>query len=121
MIDSISRTIEEVNGLIQKYTSLLELIKPQEQIPYVAVIIDIGITYIKEKYADIELDWKIWAIVYLKNKYLKGKISKESEIPESIDDFIIHYKNEYKEYIDKLGMSASDFDRDYGFVSKFSN
>ena len=116
MIDLTNRTVDEVNELIKKYINLLELIRQQQEIPYLAVIIDVGIKYVKEKYQDLELDWKAWSIVYLKNKYLKGKLKKESEIPDLIDDFIKHYKDKYKEYIDGLGMSASDFDRDYGFV-----
>lgn len=119
MIDLTNRSVDEVNGLIQKYVSVLQLIRPIRHIPYLAVIIDIGIKYIKEKYYDLEPDWKSWSIVYIKNKYMKGKINKESDIPELIDEFIKHYKNEYSDYIQHIGMSASEFDRDYGFVCKF--
>jgi hypothetical protein len=119
MIDLTNRTVDEVNGLIQKYASVLELIRPQHHIPYLAVIIDIGINHIKEKHADLELDWKSWSMVFIKNKYMKGKINKESDIPELIDEFVEHYKNEYSDYIQHIGMSASDCDKDYGFVCKF--
>jgi len=119
MIDLTNRTIEEVNGLIQKYASVLELVKPPQQQPYLAVIIDVGIKHVKENHQDLPLDWKIWSIIFTKNKYLNNKLGKESEIPEIIDDFIKHYKDNYKEYIDSLGMYASDFDRDYGFIFKY--
>lgn len=119
MIDLTNRTIEEVNGLIQKYAAVLELVKPPQQQPYLAVIIDVGIKHVKEKHQDLPLDWKIWSIIFTKNKYLNGKVSKESEIPEIIDDFIQHYKDNYKEYVDSLGLYASDFDRDYGFIFRY--
>jgi hypothetical protein len=121
MIDLTNRTIDEINELIQKYISVLELIKQQKQIPYLAIVIDVGIKYVKEKYQDLELDWKAWSIVYLKHKYLRGKIKKESDIPNLIDDFIKYYKDKYKSYVDNLGMSTSDFDRDYGFVCAYIN
>jgi hypothetical protein len=120
MIDLTSRTIDEINGLIQKYTSVLELyIKQQQYIPYLAVIIDVGVKHIKEKHADLPLDWKVWSIIYIKNKYFKDKIPKESDIPELIDEFIGHYKEKYGDYINDLGLSSSEFDRDYGFVRRY--
>lgn len=119
MIDLTNRTVDEVNELIQKYAFVLELIRPPQHIPYLAVIIDIGVKYIQEKHRDLELNWKSWSMVYIKNKYKKGKINKESDIPDLIDEFINHYKNEYSDYIQQIGMSASEIDRDYGFVCKY--
>ena len=118
MIDLTNRTVDEINALIQKYASVLELLKPQHQ-PYLAVVIDVGVKYVKEKYQDLELDWKAWSIVYLKNKYMKGKLKKESEIPGLIDDFIQHYKDKYADYIKQLGLYSTEFDRDYGFVCAY--
>ena len=48
MIDLTNRTVDEINALIQKYASVLELLKPQHQ-PYLAVVIDVGVEYVKEK------------------------------------------------------------------------
>jgi hypothetical protein len=118
MIDLTNKTVEEVNALIQKYASVLELIKPQYQ-PFLAVIIDIGVQYVKTNHNDLPLDWKTWSIVVLKNKYFKGKVHKETDIPNIIAEFIQCYKDNYAEYIQQLGMSASEFDRDYGFVCRY--
>jgi len=118
MIDLTNKTIDEVNGLIQKYANVLELIKPQYQ-PFMAVILDIAITHVKTNHPDLPLDWKSWSIVYLKNKYFKGRVHKEEDIPGIIDEFIKHYKDNYAEYIQQLGMSASEFDKDYGFVCRY--
>jgi hypothetical protein len=118
MIDLTNKNVEEVNALIQKYASVLELIKPQYQ-PFLAVILDIAVSYIKENHNDLPLDWKAWSIVVLKNKYFSGKVHKESDIPVIIADFIKHFKDNYADYIQQLGMSATEFDRDYGFVCRY--
>ena len=39
MIDLTNKNVDEINALIQKYASVLELLKPQYQ-PYMAFIID---------------------------------------------------------------------------------
>ena len=117
MIDLTNKTVEEINGLIQKYASVLELIKPQYQ-PFLAVIIDIGVNHVKEKHADLPSDWKTWSIVYLKNKYFNGRVHQESDIPGSIDIFIKYYKDNYVDYINDLGMFTNEFDRDYSFVCR---
>jgi hypothetical protein len=118
MIDLTNRSVEEVNGLILKYASILELLKPQHQ-PSMAVILEVSINHVKETYPTLELDWKAWSIVCLKNKYLKGQVKKESDIPAIIAEFIKHFKDDYADYIQHLGMSATEFDRDYGFVCKY--
>ena len=118
MIDLTNKNVDEINALIQKYASVLELLKPQYQ-PYMAFIIDTGVKYIQENYPTLELDWKAWSIVVLKNKYFKGKIHNESDIPKIIAEFIQHFKDNYAEYIQQLGMSATEFDRDYGFVCRY--
>lgn len=118
MIDLTNRNVDEINALIQKYVKVLELIKPQYQ-PYMAVIIEIAVNHLQEKHTDLPIDWKSWSIVVLKNKYFKGFVHKEEDIPGMIDVFIKHFKDEYAEYIQQLGMSASEFDRDYGFVCRY--
>ena len=118
MIDLTNKTVDEINVLIQKYASVLELLKPQYQ-PHMAFIIDIGFKYIQENHRDLPNDWKSWSIVVLKNKYFKGKIHEESDISKMIAEFIQHYKDNYAEYIQQLGMSASEFDKDYGFVCRY--
>jgi hypothetical protein len=121
MIDLTNKTTEEVNALIQKYVDVLRFIKPQKEIPYLAVVLDVGIAHVKENFKDLQLDWKAWSIVYLKNKYLDGKLKKEQDIPALINGFVNHYKDNYQEFINNLGMFSSDFDRDYGFVCQYLN
>ncbi len=106
---------KDIQELYTKYEPLFEFIKDKKEIPYLIVVFDWGIKYIKENYSDLDIDWKAWSIVYLKHKY--DLLSKKEDIYKYIDDFIKHYKEKYESYVKNLGMYASDFDRDYGFVN----
>jgi len=116
---SINKTPEELNTLIEKYAPLLELVKQDEQIPYLAYIFDIGIMYVKEKYNNIDINWQQWSIVCLKDLQLKGKIKTETDINIIIDDFIEYYQNNYNDYINNMGMYVNEYYRDCGFVHAF--
>lgn len=116
MIDLTNKSIDEINGLIQKYASVLELIHQREQIPYLAYIIDIAVNHIKEKHNYLSIDWKAWSVVVIKKLFLDKKINNESDIIKSIDDFIEYQKNEYQNYLNDLAMFTSEYDRDLGFV-----
>lgn len=118
MIDLTNKSIDEVNQLIQKYAKVLEIIRPEEQ-PYLAVLIDVAHKYIVEKYKDLTADWKTWCIIALKKE--RNKIHRESDVPKIIDEFVEYYKNEYQKYVNNLGVFASEFDRDMGFVYTFSH
>lgn len=110
---------EDMQALYKIYEPLFEFIKDKKQIPYLVVIIDWGIKYIKENYNDLELEWKAWSVVFLKHRYLRGKVDKKEDIYKCVDDFIKHYKEKYEFYIKNLAIYASDFDRDYGFVCSY--
>lgn len=119
MIDLTNRTIEELNGLIQKYALVVGLFRPPEQ-PYIAYIVDIAVNHIKATHNDLPLDWKCWSTIVVKNAFFNNKINKDSNIIEFIDDFITYWKQEYQRYCDNLGMSASEYDRDRGFVFEYT-
>jgi hypothetical protein len=118
LINEIQSTSEkDMEELYKKYEPLFEFITDKKQIPYLVVVIDWGIKYIKENYNDLDIDWKVWSIVFLKHKY--NLLSKKEDIYKFIDDFIKHYKEKYESYIKNLGIYASDFDKDYGFVCNY--
>jgi hypothetical protein len=119
MLDITNKTTDEINLLTEKYKSVLELIKNKKIIPNLAVVLDIGINYINEKYLDLSADWKSYTMLYIKDQYLNDKINNETDIALLIDNFIKYYNEEYTGYIDNLSMSASDYDRDIEFVHKF--
>ena len=122
LINEIDNTpVSDMQVLYSEYAPLYEFIKDKNKIPYLTIVIDWGIKYVKEKYSDQELDWKAWSIVYLKHKFLKGRFEKKEDIYHSIDTFMKYYNDDYKEYIEQTGVTASSFDRDYGFVCIFLN
>jgi len=111
--------LEEMQVLYTKYAPLLELIKQRKQIPYLAYIFDLGITYTKEKYKNVDNNWLQWAIVCLKELHLKGKLSTEEDIHKVVDEFIEYCKNNYHEHINDNAIHTDAFNRDWGFVHKF--
>ena len=121
MIDLSNKTIDEVNELIQKYASALELVKPNREIPYLAVIIDVGIKYIKEKHNDLTTDWKAMLIVLLKLLYLKNSINNEANIPTEIENFMTYYNSKYNNYIENLIDYSNDYDKNYKFILNYIN
>lgn len=120
MTDLTNRTAEEVNALIQKYATLLEVAdaKKREDLPILAIIFDVGINYIKTTHNDLSRDWKAWSMLVVKHKYSNGKIKTEEEVRKTIDDFIAFWKAEYKNYCNDI-ISATEYDRDRGFVFRF--
>jgi hypothetical protein len=117
----LDKTLDELNGLIQKYTPVLELyIKHQNDIPYLAVVIDVGVTYLKTNYNQMTIDWKSWIMVLLKEEYFRKLIKSEKDVPKEIDSFIIFHNENYENYIKDI-VAASEYDRDRGFIYLYLN
>jgi len=110
--------LQDIEILYIKYQPIFEFIKQKEQIPYLVYVFETGINYVKENYNNIDKDWKVWSIVYLKNQFLNNRIIEELDIIETIDNFFTYYKTNYKNYINDLAMYVSEYDRDYGFMLK---
>jgi len=117
MIDITIKTIDEINILIQKYLNILELIKYKENIPYLALIFDIGVSHINEKYSGMTSDCKGWAMFILNELFYN--INNDSDVKEIIDQFIIYYNNEYEKYLNDIVMFTTEYDRDFGFALNF--
>jgi len=120
MTDLTNRRAEEVNALIQKYATLLEVTdaKKREDLPILAIIFDVGINYIKTTYNDLSRDWKAWSMFVVKHKYNNGKIKTEEEVRKTIDDFIAFWKAEHKNYCNDI-ISTTEYDRDREFIFRF--
>lgn len=118
MIDLINKSVAEVEILIQKYGSLLEVsgLKTVLDAQLLAIIIDIAVNHIQENHKDLNKDWKAWTVVALKN--LQKRIKTDEDVKNNADEFINHYKNEYQKYVDDL-VWYSEYDRDWGFVHRY--
>jgi hypothetical protein len=118
MIDISNKSVDELNALITKYKSALEQVYETQTIPYLAVVYDIAVPYIKEKYPELDKDTKAWATYVL--KFLLGYLKNEADIKRVIDEFIQYYMTEHPNYGNDIVLSASQYDRDYNFVYNYA-
>lgn len=118
MIDISDKTEEELNALIQKYASVLQLVKDKRQVAHFAVILDYATTYMNENHQDLSGYWKTWVIVVIRNLY--KSIDSKEDINKIIDEFIEYYKTHYQSFLDDMILknieSVSEFDMDSLFV-----
>lgn len=117
MIDLTNKTDDEINALIQKYELALSVFSEKERIPALALIIEIGINHINDKYNLIVPYWKTWIIVVLEKLY--DKIENESDIKKIIDDFLQYHNSNYEIYISDIVMSTSEYDKDNPFINTY--
>lgn len=115
----IEKSVEEVNILIKKYRSVLEVsdLSSNDEVQLLAIVIDVVVNYLNEKYNDLTPELKTWCVLVLKNKFNTFKV--EDEVKKMIDNFIVYWNNEYQKYCNGLEMFTSEFDRDYGFIRLF--
>ena len=127
MTDSINKNVEvlikdninKIQGIVNKFSAVLQDTRPEKDIPYLAYIINVCVNHINQKHdKELSPDWKAWAVVIVRNQYLKGKLKKESEIPKIIDEFVEFLISDYEKYRDNI-IAATEYDRDRGFVFKF--
>ena len=112
--------LEQMQVLYKKYESVLAIFAKQEKdIPYLAYIIDIAVNHIKTNHNNLTIDWKTWAMVVIKLEYFNAYITKEQDIMNIINDFVVYLITEYKKYCDGLAIIASEYDRDRGFVYEY--
>ena len=125
MIDLINRVdewiktdINSVQEIVNKYTSILQDILPEKNIPYLAVIIDTSIQYLNGSHGKITKDWKAWSVLLIKKLFENDKLKKEKEIHLIIDEFLEYKENEYNKWCIDI-ISVNEYERDRGFLYKF--
>lgn len=118
MIDLTNKTIDEINGLIQKYAPLLELTKNKKEISYLAYVLDVAIKYIEANHKEKHKDQKAWAATIVRWQYLDGYIKKESDIIETIDEFFQYVNDEFQAYAGNM-VAVSPHDLETGFAFQF--
>lgn len=114
----IKNDINSVQAIVNKYATVLQDIKQEKQIPYLAYIIDVCVNHINQNHKDLPRDWKAWSVVVVKNIYTKGNIKCVEDIIKTIDEFVVFWKSDYKSYCQDT-ISATEYDRDWGFVFGF--
>lgn len=120
MIDLTSKNVNDVNVLIQKYVSVLELFhNKQNHIPALAYVIDKCVDFTNQYYSDIDVGWKQWISVIVINKYLSDNINNDDDISELIVNFMEYKNKHYASYVNNITIYATEFDRDYDFIRKY--
>jgi len=117
MIDLTNRNSNEINALVNKYASLLEFVKPDEQANH-AYIFDYAIKYLNTNFGIINKIWKSWIIVVVKKSI--SNINSEPDIETLIKDFIVYHNNNYEAYREDI-VGVDEIDRDCGFIHMFIN
>ena len=117
MTDSTNNV--NIDNLIQKYLPVLETLHRKEFWVQYAQIFEISIDYINAKHKGIDYSWKIWTTLLLVN--LVNEIKTNEDVHKIVDEFVKYINDNYKNYCDNLGMSSTDFDKNYLFMSKFIN
>jgi hypothetical protein len=121
MIDLTSKSADEINLLIQKYTPVLELVKETGHIPHLAYIFELGVNYIKGKYNELETKWKQWSVVCLKDFQINGVLKGEEDVFKFIDEFVEYCRIHYQLYVDDIALFSNEYERDRVFVQAFIN
>jgi hypothetical protein len=111
--------IKDLQILLAKYSPIIELIKEKDKIPHLVYIFEYTINYINSKHNTLTKDWKTFTTIVVKNQFLNKKIQSESDIENTIDDFVLYWNAEYQNYIDDLALFDNEIDRDLGFCNKY--
>jgi hypothetical protein len=120
-VDELIKTdIDSIQAIVNKFATILQETKSEKDIPYLAYIIDISVNHINNHHKNIPKDWKAWSILIIKNKYFRGILKTDIDVIKIIDNFFIFWNSDYEIYCKNI-ISATEYDRDRGFVFKFEN
>ena len=111
--------MEENKDLVIKYNDVLELVKDHKQHNNLAILFEISIKYIRERYKDYSTDVKISGVFIIKELYLKGLITTDNQAINIIDDFIIYYDKNYNDFIKDYELP--NFDTNMHFIKNYLN
>jgi hypothetical protein len=114
----ILNDLKSLQDTVNNYGTILELLKKKDDIPYVGFIVDIGVKHIRKFHEKETPDLKAWSIVVLKDLFQSGVLKTEEQIPELIDEFIEHYKKDFRAYKENH-VAVNDYYMELGFVMAF--
>lgn len=128
MIDLTNRvgelSVEEKLNLIHRYKNLIEFfVEKFDELKVLSLLvaIDISVNYIKDKYADIDIEWKQWSVVLIKKLYEDKFLLTDDDVTKHIDAFFEYKKEEYDKYLSDIGLYSSEYYRDLGFLLQYVN
>jgi hypothetical protein len=125
MTDLINRVnslhVDVVNTLLKKYQPVLEEIKfkSQEDIPYMAYVLNLTVNYVNQKHKEETSDWKTWCGVLIKRLFEREIVKTKEDIFKHIDQFLEYKKKEYKKYVENIALYSDEYHRDNPFIEQY--
>lgn len=113
--------LELTQEMIDKHRSALTECKFQtsDDLRMLIKIVEIAVNHIKDNHDDLPVDVKAIVIVFIKK--ISKKLVNVNDVTKQIDDYIKYREKNYDKYSSELVWSASDYDRDYGFLMQYLN
>lgn len=92
-----------VDELVKKYESVLELFKDNEEVhrKNLAITFEICTNYLKQAFPDIDIEVKTLTMFVIKELYFKQKITNDTEMVNTINEFVTHFDKHFIEYRDR--------------------
>ena len=109
--------MEENKDLVVKYNNVLELVKDHKQHNNLAILFEISIKYLRERYKSYTTEIKTSGVFIIKELYLKGLISIDNQAINIIDDFIIYYDKNYNDFIKDY--ESPNFETNMHFIKNY--
>jgi hypothetical protein len=120
LISSVENTPENLmNVLLSRFAPVIELFPKQKNSKTLAFIFEISVNYIKEKYPNLNPDWKTWTVTAVQKMYFDNKINTVEDIILIIDDFIGFTATDYQIYSETFKISQDEFEINLGFVNYY--
>jgi hypothetical protein len=108
------------NDLVEKYSNVLELIKDHKQHGNLATLFEICVKYFKERYNNIDVNIKISATYIIKELYMKGLISSDTQTIHVIDDYVSFHSANYSSFVKEYNNNDDfNFDTNMLFIKNY--
>ena len=119
MIDLTNKTQEELHTLYNELLNVHDFFNDKNNLAFHLYPIQIAVNYIKEKYNDIDVDWKAFSTLVI--MHLFHEIKTEEDVKIIIDDFIIYINTKYSTFSEADDYFTSTYDKNHYFTKMFIN
>ena len=110
--------LSHVDVLYQKYQQFLYDFRNEKNAVEKLYLVDICVNYLKANYIAESKNLKSWTVIVALRLYKHDKTT-EADVYKIIDNFVINYKKDINDYIEDIVMSASDYDREVGYINYY--
>lgn len=112
-----SNNDELIQEIVGKYSDVLDKTS-EDDIKYIAYIIDVAAKHVNEKHIELKKDWKSWSVFFIRNEYLIGKLNSIEDIPKLIDNFLVYYSFNFENFSQNI-RNMNGYDKSRSFVEHY--